>query len=474
MKASIKWLLSVTAVSLLACGGGRMPPGNDPFATFDPLASATGNIPDFRPIYNQMGLVAAPLPIAFVANSAFFASDSPDSTTVVATISIPNRGLTFERDGDEYKATYAVTITVSTSAGNVVSRSSRETVRVGTHKEVGRTDESIIFQESFKVQPGSYALSYGIEDIVGGASAAEQEIIHVPAFSNRNSISRPVVIYDAEQRKGFGDVPDYLASPRASFEFGVDSVIGVYIEAYNSQSGATASPGDNIPVVLILRDSGKAPAWIDTISLVSQGGVASGVIDIPMAAADVGIWNLVARRLDSQDSSRASVFVGFGPDLPVLSFRDMIGYLRYFAPNSEIQKLYKASPEERGEVWTNFLRITDRSPATPQNEALQAYFTRIRIANYQFRGDIMAGWLSPRGSVYVGLGEPSAIYQEEGYLPQYSIMSSGQKVRVLIWEYQELQASIIFIDELWSGQWKMLQSSESQFRSLLARVVSIR
>ncbi len=475
--------LAALMVSLVACGGQRTNPNNDPFATFNPNATASGSIPDFRPIYNKMGIVASQLPMAFVAQSAFFASQFDDSTLVVTTLSIPNRGLTFNRDGDEYVANYEVTLTASTQAGVAITSTTKQTVRVGTHKEVGRTDESIIFQKAFNIQPGSYLLNYTVKDLNTEQTLAEEELIHVPLFVNAvqnntngaaiagtSTLSKPVVIYEATPRNESSRIPDYLGSPRSSLEFGVDSVIGVYIEAYNGGKADNTS----IPMLLVLRDSGKKAAWTDTINMSVQNGIGTAIIDIPLAVADVGIWNLVAKRLDNQDSSRASVFVGFGPDLPVLTFNDMITYLRYFAPNSYIQKLYKATPETRGQEWAAFLRATDRSPATPQNEALQAYFLRIREANYQFRGEASEGWLSPRGSVYVGLGNPSAVYQDEGYLSQYSSVNSGQKVRILIWEYQDLQSRIIFVDELWSGQWRMLPASESQFRSLLSRVVSIR
>lgn len=466
MKLSNGWLISGLLVSILACGGQRTGPASDPFATFDPGQSAAGAVLDFRPIYNRMGLTASPPPIGFVGSSAFFASQTPDTTLAVVSISIPNRGLTFERDGDEYKATYEVVLTARQEGATVAQNTARETVRVGTHEEVGRTDESIVFRQVMKLAPGTYTLSYIVRDVAGARDAGEDETIHVPYFGG-TAISRPVVIYDGDKRTDLQTSPDYLASPRAALEFGVDSTIGVYIEAYSQNNSLT------VPISLMLRDSGRAPVWADTLNLAVQGGIASGVIDIPLAAADIGIWNLVAKRVDTQDSSRASVFIGFGPDLPVLTFREMVEYLRYFARNSELQALYNATPETRGAVWSAFLKATDPSPQTPQNEALQEYFLRIRDANFRFRSDGPQGWRTDRGSVYVGLGAPSAVYQDEGYLTQYSL-NPGQKVRVMIWEYHQLQGRIIFVDELWSGQWKFLPSSESQFRTLLSRVVSSR
>lgn len=472
MKISHWCLVAGFTVVSSACGKQAVRTNSDPLGSYNPAAVAAGGVRDFRPIYHRMGLAAAPSPIAFVGSSATFASSSADSTFVVASISIPNRGLTFERDGDQYKATYEATILVRQDTTVVRRESGTETVRVGTFKEVGRTDESIVFREAFMLPPGHYSMSYIVRDVIGSRDAGEDAVLNVPRYSMKagmpgSSLSKPVIVYDATPRTSLAGAPKYLASPRASAEFGVDSILSVYIEAYgNTGSG-------NVPVVLALRDSARSIVWIDTVQLKQNAELASGFIDVPLEAADIGIWGLSANRLDIPDTTRSYVFVGFGPDLPVLTFGDMIGYLRFFAPNRELQALYDATPETRGAVWTAFLRATDRSPATPQNESLQEYFLRIREANYRFRGEGPDGWLTDRGSTYVGLGEPTAMYQEEGYLNNYSI-NAGQKVRVQIWEYQSLQARLVFVDEMWSGQWRFLPSSASQFRSLLARVVSIR
>ncbi|MGH7490622.1 MAG: hypothetical protein ACREMY_34165, partial [bacterium] len=57
--------------------------------------------PDVSQLYRQIGLLAAPAPVSFVGRIADFASASPDTTLVLASISIPNHALTFSREGDK-------------------------------------------------------------------------------------------------------------------------------------------------------------------------------------------------------------------------------------------------------------------------------------------------------------------------------------------------------------------------------------
>ena len=55
-----------------------------------------------------MGLIATGSPLAFVGKIAYFASSSPDTTVMLASVSIPNRALSFVREGDTYRAPYEV------------------------------------------------------------------------------------------------------------------------------------------------------------------------------------------------------------------------------------------------------------------------------------------------------------------------------------------------------------------------------
>jgi GWxTD domain-containing protein len=459
MKKCNKWLVIGSMMSLFGCSKQAIRESPDPLASYNPAAVAAGTVRDFGAIYRKMGLVAAPAPIAFVGSTAYFATPSPDTTLAVVSMSFPNRGLTFEHDGDQYKATYSVTLVVMKDTTEIRRLSGTETVRVGTFKETSRTDESIIFRQAIALPPGQYSLAYRVRDVAGAREAAVQDTLTVPRMTS--SVSTPVVVYDATPRTSLDSIPSYLASPRASVIFGVDSAAMLYLESY----------GGHNTVALALSDDQHRVVWRDTVHLQAHGTFASGTATVPFDQADIGILSLTATPLQSTDTAHTAIFVGFGPDLPVLSFGDMVDYLRYFASGSRLQALRDASSADRGRVWATFLRETDQSPDTPQNEALLSYFARIQDANYRFRSDATEGWLSDRGSVFVGLGEPDAVYDDEGYLGQYSI-NPGQRVRVQIWEYRDLQARLVFYDETGAGQWRMTPSTESQFRLLLARVLS--
>src|SRR6266550_8474184 len=138
--------------------------------------------PDVSELYRGIGLLAAPGAVAFVGNVSSFASATPDTTLVLISISIPNRALTFTREGDRYRAPYEVKLSLNRGDVEAATVNAMEIVRVGSFREVNRTDESIIFQHYFHVQPGTYTISATVRDVAGSRGATQQDTVVVPAL----------------------------------------------------------------------------------------------------------------------------------------------------------------------------------------------------------------------------------------------------------------------------------------------------
>ena len=96
-------------------------------------------------------------------------------------------------------------------------------------------------------------------------------------------------------------------------------------------------------------------------------------------------------------------------------------------------------------MWAEFLRSTDLIPETPTNEELQAYFSRIQIANAQFRMDRNPGWLSDRGMVFVALGEPDEIV-ERTVNQALTTTQISSTTRLQIWQYRQLNSQLVFYE----------------------------
>src|ERR1700682_5314568 len=304
--------------SALACSSATSGGNSQPnLGGLSPEGSPT---PDVSEIYRQIGLLAAPNPLAFVGRLSSFASAFPDTTLVLASISIPNRALTFTREGDRYRAPYEVKITLVRNGAEAANVNVMEIVRVGSFRETNRTDESVIFQHYFHVPPGVYALSVTVRDVGGSRTASQQAMITVPSLGS-GRLSTPTLVYEAGGRSTLDSAPRLLASPRSSAVFGRDSTVAIYVEGYG--------PGTRLPVNFVVRNDKGAQIWRDSTALRRTGTLFRGVVNVPISTVGVGVARVFFTRRDAigADSVEAPLFVSFGEDIPLMSFEDMIGYL---------------------------------------------------------------------------------------------------------------------------------------------------
>jgi hypothetical protein len=103
---------------------------------------------------------------------------------------------------------------------------------------------------------------------------------------------------------------------------------------------------------------------------------------------------------------------------------------------------------------------TDPNPSTPENEALEQYFTRVAIANERFREEGAGqGWRSDRGEVFVTLGPPD---QELESPP-------GNDTRIIQWSYNEYRSVLTFTGQIGFSRVRLTPNSRAEFARLRAQ-----
>ena len=108
-------------------------------------------------------------------------------------------------------------------------------------------------------------------------------------------------------------------------------------------------------------------------------------------------------------------------------------------------------------MWREFYTATDPVEATPENEALEAYFRRIQVANQRFRESGDPGWLTDRGEVYVTLGEPDDVFD-------FSSDVSRAGSRGIRWTYNALRLTLFFQDQNGFGRFRLTPLSRAEFQ----------
>jgi GWxTD domain-containing protein len=454
------------AASLQACGpggrspGGGPPPGNAPAPAEGAPVARRGDLAaqsDLIRVFQGLGLLASGLPLPFTGSVATLAGATPDSTLVLVSLSFPTMAFSFIREADRFRATYSVAVEVRKDGGVVARSESNETVRVVSFKETQRIEESVLFQQQLLVPPGTYTIAVLVRDGATSRSSVQEKPLVVPRYGNRPST--PIIAVEATPRTTASAAPELLANARSTIVLGRDTELPLYIEARDS------SPA-GVPLQLAIRDDKGIALWRDSVVLPPHGGLASGVVRVPVARLGVGVVQAVVWRPGQADTVAQPVLISFGDDLPVASFDEMINYLRYFASGSRLSTLKTGTPQQRAEAWASFLRETDPISITPQNEALRDYFQRIRVANERFKEDAASGWLSDRGQTYVSFGEPDQIIIPNN---QPQDLTIGQRGRIVIWEYASLRLRLIFVDQSGFGRWRFYNTSANEFATALQR-----
>src|SRR5689334_1426759 len=317
----LRLVLIAAASAITACSSAVSNTNQEPGAN-TPL-TLNGTAPDASELYRQIGLIAAPAPVPFVGKISAFASRSPDTTLLLVSLSLSNKALTFTREGDRYRAPYEVKITLNRGTTEAASIDAMEIVRVGSFREINRTDESIIFQHYFRIPPGTYNLSANVRDVGGSRGTSQDVSVTVPAMTTGH-LSTPTIVYEATGRTALDSVPSLLATPRSSAVFGRDSTVAVYVEGYGL--------GTRLPVEFLVRNDKGAPVWRDSTQLARRGSLFSGIVNVPISNVGVGTAQIYFVRRDvPQDTASSPLFVSFGEDIPLMSFEEMLDYLRFFA-----------------------------------------------------------------------------------------------------------------------------------------------
>jgi GWxTD domain-containing protein len=445
--------VGLIAVGVASCGGG--PPPTTGARPEGAAGAGALSLFDAGSVYASMGLLVAGPPLPFVATVRYFADASPDSTLALFALSLANHALTFQRDGTAFTAQYHVDVAFRRDTGSVREFATDEMVRVRTFQETLRADESVIYQEFVAIPPGVYRVDVTVRDRTGPAVSHRARTDTVARFTGPGTAA-PLAVYQGPGRRRRADVPKLVANPRAMLSYGADS-LRFYVEAYGARAGTRLAAR--------ALDQGGNEVWRDTLALVGDESLASALAVIAPGALPVGPGRFeVAPVGAGPDAARTTPFlVSFSDQWAITNYDQMISLLRYFERQDWVDKLRQATAEQRPAVWREFYRATDPNPATPENEALEAYFRRVQVANQRFREAGDPGWLTDRGEVFITLGEPDDVFD-------FSSDLTRAGVRGIRWMYTAHRLTLFFQDQNGFGRFRLTPLSRAEFQRAAALV----
>jgi GWxTD domain-containing protein len=435
-------LMAALVVSASGCGSWKRVGGEEQPKPTEALTRLL-NTTQF---YQRLGRLAAGDPMPFVGTVAFAAGPG-DSVIAVLGLSLENRAFAFQREGNSFVARYRVALSFKREGAPPVDLAREELVRVATFQETQRADESVLFQQVLRIVPGSYKVTATVRDASSTAESSATADYTAPRFG-KATYSAPILTYQATGRGGLADPLSLVLNPRGAVGYGSDTLLA-YVEGYGFE-GAT-----KIPFKVI--DEQERTIYSDSLRFRGGREVESQVVRLAPDSVSLGELELV---VGSDPERSASGLVSFTQAWVVTNFDEMLDLLRFFGYDEQIAAMRRAPAGERARLWRDFYEATDPNTGTPENEALNQYFSRVNAANQRFKDEGVPGWRTDRGEVLITLGPPDESVES----------TPGTASRIIRWTYLTHRLEVYFQDETGFGRLRLTPGSRAEYERILSRV----
>ncbi|MBA3522825.1 MAG: GWxTD domain-containing protein [Gemmatimonadales bacterium] len=437
-RLAIVLLLSVA----LGCGSWRRVGTQDEPAPAETLTRVF-NTTQF---YQRLGRLAAAEPLPFVGTVAFAAGPA-DSVIAVLGLSLENRALAFQREGNVFVARYRVSLSFQRQGAPPVDLVREEIVRVPTFQETQRSDESVLFQQVLRVVPGTYKVTVTLRDATSTSESSATADFTAPPFAP-GSYTAPILAYQATGRGSLADPLSLVLNPRGAVGYGSDTLLA-YIEGYGFTEART--------IPFEVRDEQQRVIFRDELRFRGGRPVESQVIRLSPDSVSLGELRV---SVGNEPERSVSALVSFTQAWVVTNFEEMLELLRYFGHDNRLGQMRRAPPAERARLWREFYTETDPNDITPENEALNQYFSRVQAANQRFTDEGVAGWRTDRGEVLISLGAPDESVEN----------TPGAASRIVRWSYLSYRLEIYFQDETGFGRLRLTPGSRAEYERVLSRL----
>lgn len=437
-------VLPLVALIITAACGSWTRVGTD---TSPPPAQSVTSMLDVTGMFRRIGRLAATGPVPFVGNVALLPAGG-DSVLAVLALSMENRHLGFERQGDQgFVARYHVDITLARDSQPPILIARDQVVRVTTFQETMRNEESILFQEPHVLAAGKYHLTVSVQDRRSdGQSRAEEDLVVQPFHPGGTTV--PVLVYDVTGRGEPTDPFKGILDPRGAAAFATDTLT-VLVEGYRMTGGT------KIPISVV--DAADSVLLHQDLEFTGSTTIESRLLRFVPTNAPLGELRFALGPSGSLGETKA--LVSLSSSWIVSNYEEMLQLLRYFGHEEQLNTLRHAAPADRPALWQRFYKDTDPNPATPENEALDAYFARLAVADQRYTDEGEPGWRTDRGEVYISLGDPD----------EQIDASAPNQGRVIRWTYQADRLVLLFVDETGFGRFRLTAQSRADFERVRNR-----
>jgi len=358
--------------------------------------------------------------------------------------------LTFVKRDELYDASYEMTVTITDSAGSLVSEKTwTEEVKGISFDQSVSSNVFRVSQRMFQVQPGEYRLAAAIRDQESKSVRRLETRIPVSDLSaGRLALSDIFLLSRVSQK---GDLRSI--APNVSSNVGdIPDAFYFYLELYNRGSL------DSVRLVSTVVNEKKSKALeVDTV-VGLHSGKNEKILRISHGVLPLGDYRLYVRAFPPNvqgvpdtgylaATNRVIIVRWRGMPKSLKDLDVAIEQARYIAKDDEWSMLKEAkTPEEKQTKFMEFWKKRDPNPNTPRNERMEEFYQRAEYADKHF-GHYQPGWRTDMGMVYLIFGPPSSVERHP-----FDIDTKPYEV----WTYYDISYSFVFLDETGFGDYRLV------------------
>lgn len=393
----------------------------------------------------------------------FYASE--EWTFLEIYFSIPREMLTHKKEGDLYKATFEMGISLFQD-DSLLSEKTIQNVDPITSLDEIKQGQRLFNAFSLYLKEGTYKLRTRVTDLQkmqGGWHEMDLEITPFSATElDLSDIQLSTNIY-RDTTESIFTKNDFRIIPNPGGLYGIElPILYYYDEIYNLSPLETDKDSSYTVQIAVLDSKGNVvkeqPSKIKIragTSVVEVGKVNVAGLTSDNYTLQLSITDHAAEKTAIKEKFfavyRHADFIQKGkekPSKPGESLTDEFAGLseeeldstfnlcNYIATSKEKRQYKKLDLNGKRAFMKDFWRQRDSDPLTEFNEYKQEYYQRVNMANARFSGTFKKGWKTDMGLIYIKYGEPDEIER---------FPYSMDKKAYEIWHYYSFEGGVYFV-----------------------------
>ncbi len=389
----------------------------------------------------------------FYFDAISYASDVENKARIDVYVQVPYEEIRFLKEGDQFTARYEVTLSLFTTARQLVhERSWSAEVRANDFAQTVSSKMYNLTQRSLDVDPGNYIFNVQVRDHESRKTSQIKRSLFVPDYKKDSLSLSDIMIVNRLSTDGMKK----SIVPNISNNVGMlTDGFFVFLEIYNGPAI------DSVDLTWRILNSKKEEQFKKVQTEAITGHRTQTFLKIENLNLPMGSYFLTVEgapthaTTDVKDNLKAitsRTFVSRAGDLPlaVLDFDKAVDQLIYIARDAELQYIREAKDsEDKKKRFLEFWAKRDPDPQTSRNELMEEYYQRVEFANKNF-SHYLEGWKTDMGMVYIRFGGPENI---ERHPFDYNAKPYE------IWYYYQQNRQFIFVDQTGFGDYRLTYPS---------------